>query len=215
MYSSTGDQVGYSLTVDKTSKQLSIAFKSSTGSTFPVTTVGTAPTIALDTWQLIGFTASSNTVQKSVTGTVFCETSWNNFHRFSSPTANDIYDLSTASVIRIGDASNSFNGHISVVRVITPGGGFIRTSKQSYKLIISLLKADVCSSENSIELGAGSFALACSGTNILSSVDNKCYSSCPSGSYKFTDTATSLCRTNFYFVSSLIFSYSCLLRSLY
>jgi len=122
MYSSTGDQVGYHLTVGQSSNQLSMAFKSST---LAFATAGTPPTITLDTWQLIGFTASSNTDQRAASGTVFCGTSWYNFQRSSQPST---YDLSTASVIRIGDASDSFNGHISLAR-ITTGGGFIRSSK--------------------------------------------------------------------------------------
>jgi len=85
---------------------------------------GTLPTLALDTWQLIGFTADINTGLKSISGTLFAGTSWCYFR-----TASGSYDLSSASVIRIGDETNSFNGQISTVRITVPGGGIVRTSK--------------------------------------------------------------------------------------
>ncbi len=38
-------------------------------------------------------------------------------------------DLVRVSVIRIGDATNSFSGQVSFVNILTPGGGFVKTSK--------------------------------------------------------------------------------------
>ena len=135
-----------------------------------MSTIGTVSAVTLDEWQLIGFTAYLNTNMKTSEGTIFVGSSSYQFYKQSSPTA---MDLSTASVIRIGDSTNSFSGDISVVRFMTPGGGIIRTT-------------DLCSSDNSIELGVGSFPLACSGTNVLNPADGTCSSSCTGGTYYLT-----------------------------
>jgi len=99
------------------------------------TSITTAITVTLDEWKLIGFTASLNTNQKSATGMIFSGTSSSIFELKNQGSA---FDLSTASVIRIGDTSNSFSGQVSFVRIMTPGGGIIRTSKLLEQFFISL-----------------------------------------------------------------------------
>ena len=146
------------------------------------------PTVTLDQWQLVGFTVSLITNTKSTEGMVFVGTSWTHV-RFQN--YNNVFDLSTASVIRIGDTTNSFSGDISVARIITPGGGIVRTT-------------DLCSSDSSIELGVGSFTLACSGTKSLNPDDNACVDTCPDGSFSASDTGFALCGNLFSFSVSLI-----------
>jgi len=160
------------------------------GQTF--TSDGTPPTISLDSWQLIGFTVYLNADQKSSSGTIFCGSSSSHFTLDNQATA---FDLSTASVIRVGDSSNSFNGQISLVRITTPGGGVIRNSNpyKNFKSLMFSHIADLCSSDNSLELGLGSFPLACSGANSLNTLDNTCYATCPDGTFSTSAPEASLC----------------------
>jgi len=160
------------LIVTKSSNTLSLYFGSTS-----VSFLSSAPTVTLNTWKLIGFAASLTTDQKSTAGTVFSETSSAAFRVLNRASP---MDLSTASVIRIGDASNSFSGQISVVRIMTPGGGIVRTT-------------DLCSSDSTMELGTGSFSLVCSGTNRLNSADGECVASCADGTYEVTDAAVAFC----------------------
>jgi len=104
--------------VSQSSNELSLKFGSQ-----ELTLLSAAPTITLNEWKLIGFTASLKTNQGSTSGAIFRGTSSAPFSFESS------MDFSTASVIRIGDASNSFSGQVSTVRIINPGGGIVRTSK--------------------------------------------------------------------------------------
>ncbi len=161
----------------KTSKQTRLLLGS--------TTLGGSiafPTVTLDQWQLIGYTVALTTDKKSTTGMVFVGTAWTHVRYNNYPTA---FDLSTASVIRIGDSVNSFTGDISLARIVTPGGGIVRTT-------------DLCSPDHTIELGVGSFGLACSGTKILNDKDNTCIDTCPSSSYSSSDNGFELCGIVFF-----------------
>jgi len=121
MYSAGGTRVGHQLTVLQSSQVVSLAFVSGT-----FTQSGTLPVVTLDTWQLIGFATFLSTDKEATEGTVFVGTSW---YQFYLQNAASSMDISTASVMRIGDTTNSISGEISLVRIVTPGGGIIRTSK--------------------------------------------------------------------------------------
>ncbi len=134
---------------------------------------GNFPVLTLNTWQIVGFTASIGPDRKSLQGAVFGETSFSQFYWTYSE-----MDFSTLNFLRIGDSTNSFDGQISAIRVMTPGGGVFRTT-------------DLCSSDNSIELGVGSFALACSGSNNL--FGGECVSTCPTNSFFISQAAVPIC----------------------
>jgi len=82
--------------------------------------------IVLGAWQLIGFTTHVRTDTKYSEGSVFCGTSSKIFFQAVTTTP---FDFSTLSFIRIGGEANSFGGDISLVRIMTPGGGILRNSQ--------------------------------------------------------------------------------------
>ncbi len=86
----------------------------------------TVPSITLNEWQLIGFTAALITLQRWGDGFMFVGTS---AVQYNWADVDYDMDLSTASVIRVGDTTDSFSGQVSVSRIMVPGGGFIKTSK--------------------------------------------------------------------------------------
>lgn len=96
-------------------------------------TTGRAPTITLNTWQLVGFTAYISANKKTSEGTFFVDASWAQFYGLNIGTT---MDTSTAALLRIGDATNSVSGSISAIRIMTPGGGVVRTSKLHTKTLI-------------------------------------------------------------------------------
>ncbi len=112
----------------QSTKAVSLAF----GST-PLDSTDPPPVVTLGTWQLIGFAVHLTNNQLNADATVFVGSSWLQQYKRSS-----LMDLSTASVMRIGDASNSFEGDVSIIRITTPGGGIIRTSKVLEKFNNSL-----------------------------------------------------------------------------
>lgn len=89
------------------------------------TTTGTNPVVTLGVWQLVGFTAYLSADKRTNEGTIFVGTSW---AQFSLENSVSVMDLSTASMIRIGGLTDSISGHISIVRIMAPGAGFIKTS---------------------------------------------------------------------------------------
>jgi len=71
------------------------------------------------------FTAHLTKAKTQTMGLVFAGTLLYQFKGVSSQGM----DLSQASVIRVGGASDSFSGHISFVRIMTPGAAVIKSSK--------------------------------------------------------------------------------------
>ncbi len=115
---------GYSLKVLGATETVSISF------TTVIHPAQNAPSsIALETWQLIGFTASIRTDLKFTEATVFSGTSSRRFFQPPYNPSEPPFDPSTLSFIRIGGATDSFGGDVSVVRIMTPGGGIIRYSQ--------------------------------------------------------------------------------------
>lgn len=106
----------------QSNSQLSISFGSITAWTLSAG----APTVTVGVWQLIGFTGYISANKKTNEGTMFAGTT---SRLFANENAIPTMDLSTATVMRIGGATGSFPGSISAVRVMSPGGGVIRTSK--------------------------------------------------------------------------------------
>lgn len=109
----------------KTSEALTLS--TSPNSLFPG--VGTYPPVALNTWQLIGFTASTRTDQIFTEVNVFSGTSSRGLYQPSTSSNRNPFDPSTISFFRIGGTTDSFDGDISIVRIMTPGGGVVRYSQ--------------------------------------------------------------------------------------
>lgn len=89
--------------------------------------VGSNPTVTLNQWQIIGFTAEMTTSQRYAQGAVFMGSS-----SYQFVFDGTLMDLSVMSVMRIGDKTGSISGisgDVSVVSLTTPGGGAIRSSK--------------------------------------------------------------------------------------
>ncbi len=113
------------MVVSQSDQTVSITFGSATLSKY-----GVAPSVTLDTWHLIGFAAHLTRDPKNTDVTIFVGTSWYQRVQRSTP-----MDILSASVVRIGGATNSISGQISIVRITTPGGGFIKTSNPSFKYL--------------------------------------------------------------------------------
>lgn len=108
------------MTVAQSTRQLQLYFGSLLLS---MTNGNTAITLqASNMWQLIGFTAHLTKSRSQTTGLVFVGTLLYQFKGRGM-------DLSPASVIRVGGASDSFSGHISYIRIMTPGAAVIKSSK--------------------------------------------------------------------------------------
>ena len=112
---------GYSVTMNGGAGTVSISFNSILAGNG-----GVSPPIARDTWQLIGFAAYVRTDMKYSEGSVFSGASARIF--FQATTVSP-FDFSALSFIRIGGGTNSFGGDISLVRIMTPGGGILRYSQ--------------------------------------------------------------------------------------
>jgi len=84
------------------------------------------PPIALDTWQLVGFTVTVRTDLKYTEGIWFSGAA---SRRYYQNVQTQVYDFSSLAFLRIGGETGSFGGDIAIVRIISPGGGFIRTSR--------------------------------------------------------------------------------------
>ena len=89
--------------------------------------------ITLDTWQLIGFTVGISADKKAVDTTLFIGTSW---AHYKQDLISPALDLSTATIIRVGDTTDSFKGQVSFIRIMTPGGGYIKTCNFPSKISI-------------------------------------------------------------------------------
>ncbi len=100
---------------------------------FSIKNDGIAPVAPLNEWQLIGFAANFPTDKQIVAGTIFVGTSWAGF--FSLYQGPEM-DLSTASLIRIGGGSDPISIQVSAVRIMTPGGGFIKSSNIFYNILV-------------------------------------------------------------------------------
>lgn len=90
-----------------------------------VSTTSTFPSVTLGSWQLIGFSMGPGVSNKASFGTVFIGSTSCQVYAYN---VND-FGLASATLLRIGGATQSFVGDISNVRIITPAGGFIRSSK--------------------------------------------------------------------------------------
>ncbi len=151
--------------------------------------------LAKNRWQLVGLSAYITSDKKTTEAILWVGAGFYTYNYLhNSPTT---LDISAASVIRIGGATDSFTGQVSLVRFATPGGGNLISSINSSKILsLTPFLDNLCSPESKVEFGASPFALSCSGTNSLSVIDSKCYASCPTGSRPvtpFTDAPTPLC----------------------
>jgi len=145
-------------------------------------------TIVRGIWQLIGFDLYLRADGQAILGSIYVDGAVIRTYLIDTPV-----DLTTPTLLRVSGASNGFIGAVSALRIMTPGGSFAN-SKIFFPLVSKQMKADTCLPENSLELGTNSFALSCSGTNVLNTLDSKCYASCPvEGAYLSTYTFVSLC----------------------
>ncbi len=93
--------------------------------------------ITANQWQLVGFTAYISSDKKTTEATLFSgyySSSYVYLH--NSPTE---LDISSASVIRIGGAIDSFSGQVSLVRMMRPGGGNVNSCNKLFIKFLSKL----------------------------------------------------------------------------
>jgi len=138
------------------------------------TTVGSVK-ISVGGWQLVGFSVSVNTNGKVALGVIFGGTKAEGMatHGLTA------FDFIGATVLRVGDSTNSFIGDVFSVRIMTPGGGFVPNT--------------ACSPDHEMELDSSSFPLICNSDLYLNSLDNLCYTECPSETTAYSDTPVKIC----------------------
>jgi len=116
-----GTEVGLTLQVDQSSKNLYL--KTANDDKY------TDTMITLDTWQLVGFSVSVRADKKSVSGSVFVDSTSYSLINWNSLTSE--IDLSTASTLRINGATDSFIGDVFGLRIGSPAGGVVRQCNKS------------------------------------------------------------------------------------